>query len=173
MLALRPKAVRAAERLPTAVSRSTRRYASGHGADHAHHAEPKDESLGPQLYVLLAAIPISIGVYKMSRPDKDGKMTGLSQLIDKYSSYKDALTARNTLHTDMIEQAAFDSNLYKNSRGSKHVDLRFPEIFNTGSPYNVVAGQGARGIDEMVAHYQKLNADADERITKALAAKEK
>jgi len=50
MLALRPKAVRAAERLPTAVSRSTRRYASGHGADHAHHAEPKDEPLGVSAY---------------------------------------------------------------------------------------------------------------------------
>lgn len=46
MLALRPKAVRAAERLPTAISRGTRRHASGHGADHGHHAGPKEESLG-------------------------------------------------------------------------------------------------------------------------------
>jgi hypothetical protein len=36
----------------------------------------------------------------------------------------------------------------------------------------VVAGQGARGVDEMVAHYQKLNAEEDERKVKALAAKE-
>ncbi|TVY14443.1 NADH-ubiquinone oxidoreductase 17.8 kDa subunit [Lachnellula arida] len=172
MLALRPKAVRAAERIPTAVSRGTRRHASSHGADHGHHAGPKEESLGPQLWVLLAAVPISVGVYTISRPDKNGKTTGLTQLIDKYSSYKEAIAARNTLHTDMCEQAAFDSNLYKNSKETKHVDLRFPEIFNTGSPYNVVAGQGARGIDEMVAHYQKVNADADERRTKALAAKE-
>ncbi|TVY39416.1 NADH-ubiquinone oxidoreductase 17.8 kDa subunit, mitochondrial [Lachnellula occidentalis] len=172
MLALRPKAVRAAERIPTAVSRGTRRYASGHGADHGHHAEPKAEPLGPQLWILLAAIPISVGVYKMSKPDKDGKTTGLTQLMDKYSSYKEAYAARNTLHTNMSEQAAFDSNLYKNSKGSKHVDLRFPEIFNTGSPYNIVAGQSARGIDEMVAHYQKVNVDADERRSKALAAKE-
>jgi len=46
-------------------------------------------------------------------------------------------------------------------------------IFNTGSPFNVIAGQGARGVDEMVAHYQKLNAEEDERKIKALAAKEK
>ena len=49
----------------------------------------------------------------------------------------------------------------------------WPRIFNTGSPFNVVAGQGGRGLDEMVAHYQKLNADEDERKTKALAAKER
>lgn len=54
-------------------------------------------------------------------------MTGLTQLIDKYSSYKEAWAARNTLHTDMIEQAAFDSNLFKNSKGTKHIDLGFPE----------------------------------------------
>lgn len=46
-------------------------------------------------------------------------------------------------------------------------------IFNTGSPFNVVAGQGARGVDEMVAHYQKLNTEEGERKAKALAAKEK
>lgn len=46
MLALRQRAVRAAERLPTAAARSTRRHASGHGGDHGHHAEAKDEALG-------------------------------------------------------------------------------------------------------------------------------
>jgi hypothetical protein len=46
-------------------------------------------------------------------------------------------------------------------------------IFNTGSPFNVVAGQGARGVDEMVAHYQKLNTEEDERKVKALAAENK
>ena len=46
-------------------------------------------------------------------------------------------------------------------------------IFNTGSPYNVVAGQSARGLDEMVAHYKKLNADEDERQAKAMAARER
>lgn len=46
MFAIRRKAVQATERLPSAASRGTRRYASGHGADHGHHAEPVAESLG-------------------------------------------------------------------------------------------------------------------------------
>ncbi|TVY80427.1 NADH-ubiquinone oxidoreductase 17.8 kDa subunit [Lachnellula suecica] len=176
MLALRRKAVQTAERLPAAATRGTRRYASGHGAehhgaDHAHHAAPVNESLGASFYVVLGSIPLSLAVYAASRPDKDGKMAGLSRVIDSYSYYKEKWAARNTLHTAMIEQAAFDRNLYHSSKGSKHVDLRFPEIFNTGSPYNIVAGQGSRGVDEMVAHYHKLNVEEDERKEKALAAK--
>lgn len=76
---------------------------------------------------MLAAIPISLGVYAFSRPTSDGKIAGLSKLIESYSYYKDKWAARNTLHTAMIEQAAFDRNLFQSSPGSKHVNLKFPE----------------------------------------------
>ena len=78
-------------------------------------------------FVVLAAIPISLGVYAISRPDKDGKAPGFSRLIDSYSHYKEKWAARNTLHTAAIEQVAFNKNLYYNSTPSKHVELRFPE----------------------------------------------
>lgn len=85
----------------------------------------------------------------------------------------------------MIEQAAFDRNLFQSDKGSAHVNLRFPEfvlpsvvckddsltrsrIFNTGSPYNVSAGQGPRNMDAVVAHYEKQNAEAEEKKIKAL-----
>ncbi len=45
-------------------------------------------------------------------------------------------------------------------------------IFNSGSPYNVSAGQGPRNMDQLVAHYEKKNADAEEQKIKALAAME-
>lgn len=44
-------------------------------------------------------------------------------------------------------------------------------IFNTGSPYNVSAGQGPRNMESVVAHYEKLNADAEEKKVKALEGK--
>ncbi len=44
-------------------------------------------------------------------------------------------------------------------------------IFNTGSPYNVSAGQGGANLEKLVAHYEKLNADAEEIKLKALAEK--
>jgi hypothetical protein len=45
-------------------------------------------------------------------------------------------------------------------------------IFNTGSPFNAVAGQGPRNTDELVAHYEKANAEVAEKRAKALAEKE-
>jgi len=44
-------------------------------------------------------------------------------------------------------------------------------IFNTGSPHNVVAGQGGGNIDQLVAHYDKLNSDAEEKKAAALEAR--
>lgn len=44
-------------------------------------------------------------------------------------------------------------------------------IFNTGSPYNVVAGHRSRNMDELVAHYEKKNTENEERKLKALAEK--
>ena len=45
-------------------------------------------------------------------------------------------------------------------------------IFNTGSPFNVSAGQGPRNMDQLVSHYEKKNADAEEKKAKALETKE-
>jgi hypothetical protein len=80
---------------------------------------------------VLAAVPISIGVYAASRTGADGKMTGLSKVIDSYSHYKEKWAARNNLHVAMVEQAAFDRNLFQSTAGSKHVDLKFPEHVET------------------------------------------
>jgi hypothetical protein len=80
-----------------------------------------------QYYVVLALLPTSWLVYKLSRQSEDGKPAGLSRLIDSYSYYKEKWAARNTLHTAMIEQAAFDRNLFQSSKGSSHINLKFPE----------------------------------------------
>lgn len=124
----------------------------------------------------------------MSRTGADGKLPGFSKVIDGYSYYKQKWAARNTLHTAMIEQAAFDRNLFQSTKGSAHIDLKFPEyvlttsglvysnncrIFNTGSPFNVVAGQGPRNMDQLVAHYDKLNADEEAKKMATLSKKEK
>jgi hypothetical protein len=78
-------------------------------------------------FIILAAIPITIGVYGASRPNKDGTPAGFSRFIDSFSYYKEKWTERNTLHVNAIEQAAFNRNLDHNSTPSKHVELKFPE----------------------------------------------
>jgi hypothetical protein len=123
-------------------------------------------------YIILGVIPASIAIYTLSRPDRDGNFTGITTLMKKYSDMQEHWTERNTLHTKALEDAAFQRNLFQSEKGTMHVDLRFPEIFNTGSPYNVPAGHRARNLEELVAHYEKKNADEDERRLKASAAKE-
>ncbi|KAI4259682.1 MAG: hypothetical protein LQ352_000615 [Teloschistes flavicans] len=122
---------------------------------HDHHPEPVNESL---------ALPLSFAVYKFSR-SSDGSsdeaaQPWLTRMIGRYDSWQQAFGERNALHTKMLEQAGHDRNLFYNSPRSEMVDLSFPEIFNTGSPYNVPAGHGAN-LDELIAHYKKKNAEQD------------
>ncbi|CZT45632.1 related to NADH dehydrogenase 17.8K chain [Rhynchosporium secalis] len=176
MFALRRKAVESAGRLPAAAGRRTSPYSTAHPEKHGdqghHHEGPKAESLGTQFYVALVMVPLSLGVYAVSRPSANGQPAALTNYISStYNEYKDTWAARNTLHTAALESAAFDRNLFQSTPGSRHIELRFPEIFNTGSPHNVVAGQGARNMDQLVAHYEKKNADMEEKKVKALAAR--
>ena len=53
----------------------------------------------------------------------------------------------------------------------KGVILTIYRTFNTGAPYNVQAGQGSRGMEELVAHYEKVNYEAQEKIVAAAKAR--
>ncbi|POS85112.1 hypothetical protein EPUL_003155, partial [Erysiphe pulchra] len=132
--------------------------------NYSSSGEPQDESLGKQFYITLSIIPLSVGLYTFSRPDIDGKLPAITRFIDSFSHYKEKWSERNILHTKAVEQAGYDRNLFNSStRKRRVVDLKFPEVFNTGSPFNVVAGQGPRNMDALVAHYTKMNADEEER----------
>ncbi|MCJ1419784.1 hypothetical protein MMC32_006140 [Xylographa parallela] len=118
-------------------------------------------------YISLASLPLAFALYKFSRSSDDSSAAAaqpwLTRLIGSYSAFQERWVARNTLHTRMVEQAANDRNLFQSTPGSERVELKFPEIFNTGSPYNVQAGQTAN-LDELVAHYEKQNRDAEARV---------
>ncbi|KAL9606223.1 MAG: hypothetical protein Q9179_000620 [Wetmoreana sp. 5 TL-2023] len=106
----------------------------------------------------------AFAVYKFSR-SSDGSSAEsaqpwLTRMIKRYDDWQTRWADRNALHTKMIEQAGHDRNLFHNSQPSALVDLAFPEVFNTGSPYNVPAGHGAN-LDELIAHYKKKNAEQD------------
>ncbi|KAG9245970.1 hypothetical protein BJ878DRAFT_499131 [Calycina marina] len=175
MFTVRRKAVQIARHLGT---RQARQYSAPHDSHHGHSANnghfpgQESESFGRSFYIVLFAIPTSIAVYAASRPSADGKKAEFSRLVEAYADYKERWATRNHLHTAMIEQAGFDRNVFQTAKGSAHIDLRFPEGFNTGSPYNVVAGASARGMDKLVAHYEKQNVDESERKLKEMKRKE-
>ncbi|KAM3074845.1 hypothetical protein ACMFMG_008258 [Clarireedia jacksonii] len=178
MFAIRRKAVQSADRIGAVSARAVRLYSTGtHGktgdevqhfagssTEHGHHhAGPKDESLGLGFFIVLAAIPVSIGVYQFAQPSADGSPSSITKMIDGFSYYKERNAERNALHVNAIEKAAADRHLFNNSAGARTVNLKFPETFNSGSPFNVPAGHGARNMEDLVAHYTKLNQESDEK----------
>ncbi|MCJ1295377.1 hypothetical protein MMC34_006939 [Xylographa carneopallida] len=174
MLSPRPSALRLARfsRLrPQHRRHDTTKATTGHATSagqaepvaHAHHAEPVNESLGRGFYITLASLPLAFALYKFSRSSDNSSAAAaqpwLTRLIGSWASLQERWVVRNTLHTRMVEQAAQDRNLFQSTPASQMVELKFPEVFNTGSPYNVPAGQMAN-LDALVAHYEKRNRDA-------------
>ena len=78
-------------------------------------------------YVAIGAIPLSIFFYSISRPNEDGKPTGIAGLIQKYTDLSETWQERNANRTAMIEQAAHDRHLLYNAPRNKHIELKFPE----------------------------------------------
>ncbi|XTI95699.1 hypothetical protein V2W45_1182145, partial [Cenococcum geophilum] len=151
MQPLRRSAVASARKARPSLPRQLRRYA--HDAhDHGHH-EPVNESFGKGFFISVATIPAAYALYKFSRMNTDEK-PWFTRLIDSYSDLKATWADRNDLHTRAIEQAAFDRNLFQNSKPNYHAELRFPEMMNVGSPYNVPAGSSVN-LDKVIAKYEK------------------
>ncbi|CAK7222421.1 hypothetical protein SEUCBS140593_004895 [Sporothrix eucalyptigena] len=158
-----------------------RRFASteSHGDHHDHHdhhdhghAAPVEESFGTYGYIALGTIPFVYALYTLSRPGKDGEATALEAYLNKFSYLTTQSETRNSLHTAAVEQAAHDKNLLYNIERNTNVDLRYPEIFQSSSPYNVPAGHSAN-LDNVVAHYREQHHKEVARQQAAQAAREK
>ncbi|KAI9809068.1 MAG: hypothetical protein M1825_002357 [Sarcosagium campestre] len=155
------------------AERGTRRRNASTEAHDAHgHSEPVNESLGKGFYITLAAVPATFAAVKFFRDAEDGETPVFTRLLERFDRYQQKFEDRNTVHTRMIEQAAFDRNLFHNSeKRTQTFNLRYPETFNTGSPYNVVAGQGGGNIDHMVEYYRNESMENEEMKLKKLEAK--
>ncbi|TKA63597.1 hypothetical protein B0A49_04671 [Cryomyces minteri] len=145
-----------------------RRWAhDAHDSTHQAPPLPANESLGKGFYIAVGLLPLSFALYKFSRMNTD-EQPAFTRWINSYSNWKEKWTDRNDLHTRMIEQAGADRNLFLNTVGSGKVNLKFPEIFNTGAPWNVPAGHGGANMDKLIAHYEKENFEEQEKKMQAL-----
>ncbi|KAK4507224.1 hypothetical protein PRZ48_000959 [Zasmidium cellare] len=132
-----------------------------------------EESEGDQysgFYIAIAAIPASFALYKFSRQGTDEQPYFTRLIRDTYNGYKDKWTERNASHTRAMEQAAADRVIFLNESNNtlRRVDIRFPEAFNTGSPFNVPAGHGSANLDHLIAKYEKEAYEENERKLKQL-----
>ncbi|KAI0433637.1 hypothetical protein F5Y09DRAFT_298385 [Xylaria sp. FL1042] len=167
MQALRTRAVGVARRTRPVTLRTSRSYASeSHGHHEAHNVE---EGLGTAFYIFAGAVPASIAAYQISRPGPDGEPAAFTKWLQQFDYFNDWET-RNTLRTDMMEQAAHDKHLLLNSGKNMHIELKTPELMNSGSPWNVPAGHYAN-IEHVTEHYRKQAAAEEERKAKKLAEK--
>ncbi|KAI9709356.1 MAG: hypothetical protein M1820_003476 [Bogoriella megaspora] len=141
-----------------------RRYAD-HG--HGHQTQGGNESLGRGFYITLASVPAFYFIYRFQTSDPD-KKPYFTQLMEKYKDWRELWVERNDRHVKMIEQAAFDRNLFMNTKPSRNVELKYPEFLNQGSPWNVPAGHGSANIDAVIEHYQKKNFEENEKRLKAM-----
>jgi hypothetical protein len=78
-------------------------------------------------YAIVGIIPFSMFIYQLSHVGPNDSQPALTRMIAEWSDMKEKWTARNTLHTAMAEQAAFDRTLFYSERGSSTIDLKFPE----------------------------------------------
>ncbi|KAI1142725.1 hypothetical protein F5Y05DRAFT_365919 [Hypoxylon sp. FL0543] len=184
MQALRTRAACAARRPRQTALRTKRFYASERlgqdshdhdshdhdGHDH-HHAPQVEEGLGTAFYIFAAAVPVSYVAYSASRPGPDGEPSSVSKWLRSFDYFND-WELRNTLRTNIIEQAAHDKHLLLNAGKNPHVDLKMPELINAGSPWNVPAGHYPK-LDYLTEHYRKQAAEEEERKVKKLLAKAK
>ncbi|EDN06105.1 NADH-ubiquinone oxidoreductase [Histoplasma capsulatum] len=138
-----------------------RRFASSTPHGEHHHAEPVNETFGRGFYVFIASVPVGLALYKYSTSDPNNK-PWMTRLIENYFPKESTWERRNTLHTAAIERAAADRHLFHSQRASLNLELSFPEIFNTGSPMNVPAGNGSADLTSIVSHYQTKNRKIEE-----------
>ncbi|KAF1989706.1 hypothetical protein K402DRAFT_390673 [Aulographum hederae CBS 113979] len=168
MSALRRLPAPTARAIRPTLRSSPRRYAhdahDAHGSGHL--AAEENESFGKGFYFTLALIPTSWVLYKFNDED-----SALRKYISSWDGLKEQWADRNKLHTDLIEQAAADRHLFLGQKGSRHVELKYPEMLNQGSPYNVPAGHYAN-LDKVIEHYKKQNAEEDERAMEAYRQRE-
>ncbi|KAI1145999.1 hypothetical protein F4825DRAFT_442052 [Nemania diffusa] len=175
MQALRTRAVVVARRARPTTLRTSRFYASeshdhhDHHDHHGHHeAHQVEEGLGTAFYVFAGALPAAIVGYQISRPGEDGEPSSLSTWLKQFDYFNDWET-RNSLRTDMLEQAAHDKHLFLNAGKSTHIELKTPELLHSASPHAVPAGHFAN-LDHITEHYRKQAAAEEERKAKRMAA---
>ncbi|KAI0160354.1 hypothetical protein GGR57DRAFT_457332 [Xylariaceae sp. FL1272] len=167
MQAFRTRAAVAARRARPSTLSSTRSYASGH--DHAKPHNVEEKNTLALLFIPLVPAVI-IATQYLSEPARDGEPNRLAKwMSDKFDYFND-WEARNTLRTQVIEQAAHDKHLFYNAGKSQHVELKTPELFHSGSPWAVPAGHYIN-LDHVTEHYRAQAAAEEERKAKKLALK--
>ncbi|KAL1980027.1 hypothetical protein VTN96DRAFT_4786 [Rasamsonia emersonii] len=129
----------------------------------AHHAAPANESFGPSFYVAVTTFATGYVLYRIHKASQEsGSETWLSSLIRKWTPLEKVFEERNAIRTAAMEKAAVDRHLFASAPGKEYIDLKMPELFNAGSPYNVPPGSQA-DLSAVAAYYHQKNKEIEEQ----------
>ncbi|KAF2754144.1 hypothetical protein EJ05DRAFT_479693 [Pseudovirgaria hyperparasitica] len=157
MQALRRTSFATARAARLQLSRQCRRYAHD-----SHHHEEVSESFGLKFYIGLATVPGLYFLYTFSQSGADGSDPALTRMIDSWTTKREEWARINTLHTNLVEQAAADRHLFLGQKPNTNIDLKTPEMIHAHSECNIPAG-GILDISKTVAKYTKENYEAQEK----------
>jgi len=164
----------AARPLRQSIRQPSRRYAgheAGHGHGEAHHSSGEsafhvasggtgNEGFGRGFYFALGTIPLFYVVYSIASSPNDNAIT---RLVQRYDAGREVLLRKDALHTTMMEQAAADRQLFAatptNAAGPP---LRYQEMFNASSPWNVSAGHGSADLSALTKHYEEQQKEGEQ-----------
>ncbi|OAL07183.1 hypothetical protein IQ06DRAFT_288945 [Phaeosphaeriaceae sp. SRC1lsM3a] len=166
MQSLRRTAVTAARQGRTTLPRQSRRFAHDEHA-HGHGHAPVNEPIGRGFWLTVACIPAGFAVHYVSRSNSDNSQPFFTRMIDAYTESSEKWAKRNDLHVRMVEQAGEDRVLFMNAKPHEHVDMKFPEIMNVGSPYNVPAGSQV-SMEKVIEKYKRIAYEENEAKLEAL-----
>ncbi|KAH9874033.1 hypothetical protein IAQ61_004661 [Plenodomus lingam] len=123
--------------------------------------------MGKGFYGTIALVPAGWALYSVSRKSEDGEPYFTRMMNKVTEGWNSQWTAQNDLHVRMLEQAGEDRVLFQNTQPVQHVEMKFPEIMNNGSPYNVPAGSQV-DMQQVIDKYKKIAREDNERKLEAL-----
>ncbi|BDD57877.1 hypothetical protein MPDQ_004081 [Monascus purpureus] len=128
----------------------------------AHHAAPVNESFGRSFYVTVGTFAFGYVLYRIHKSYVDSDSTSfISNLIAKWTPDEKIFEERNAVHTVLMEKAAHDRHLFESQGGGPSIQLRTPELLNSGSQMNVTPGFRP-DISAVAAHYERQNQQLEE-----------
>ncbi|KAJ9195466.1 hypothetical protein DTO166G4_3095 [Paecilomyces variotii] len=146
-----------------ALRRQQPRRFDSHAAHHDHHhAGPVNEAFGPGFYISIATLASGYLLYRVSKAKQEsGSESWITGLIQKWTPPEELWERRNAIRSAAMDKAAEDRHLFMSAAQPSTIELKDPDIFNAGSPYNVAAGTTA-DLSAVAAHYHKKNQAMEE-----------
>lgn len=74
----------------------------------------------------MGAVPLSILGYQVTRPGKDGEPSSMTKWLTTFDAFNES-ERRNTIRTNIVEEAAHDKHLFYYGQRNTHVELKMPE----------------------------------------------